>query len=322
MELFRDYLDNLCRSRRVLYAELAREIGVTKSYIGQLVHGHSKPPPRGRCEQIADALDLSPGERRRLIDLAVRERAKPEARAKIEQLVGSLDSLRSATGQVLAALVVSLASGEEPLPEAVADLIASDETLSELYAAATSDNADVQEAVLAKLDDLSPERLAAVLDALATAVRRAPAQLEAEGGAAPAGLRAPIPVIGHVAAGETEIAFTDSGLPEGASLPGEDPIPRWAGIGDHAYALRISGDSMRPLCPPGATIIVDPERSPRDGEAAICQTTEGKSYFKLIHFESAGAVRLISTNRAVAPDIVLQRPQVRRLQKVVAVIYS
>ena len=319
MELFRDYLDVLCRSHGVLYAELAREVGVTKSYIGQLVHGHSKPPPRERCEQIADALELTPAERRRLVDLAVRERARVEARVKIEELDGSVDALRSATGQLLGSLVSSLAAGEEPVPEAVADLMASNEFLASLYAAATSDN---DEAVAALLADLSPERLAAELETVATALQAAPQRLEApEGAAGGVSVRPPVPIIGYVAAGETEIGFTDGGLPEGASLPGEDPIPRWAGIGDHAYALRISGESMMPLCPPGTTIVVDPERTPRDGEPAICQTSEGKSYFKLVSFESGGSLRLVSTNQAVAPDIVLQRPQVRRLQKVVAAIY-
>ena len=323
MELFRDYLDRLCRARGVLYAELAREIGVTKSYIGQLVHGHSKPPPRERCEQIADVLELSPAERRRLTDLAVRERARNESRVKIEELGGAVDALRSATGELLAALVTSLAAGDEPLPGAVADLVNSHELLADLYAIATSDNEDVPKALAQRLDDVTPERLAAELEALAAGLQAAPESLEApEGAAAGARPRPPIPLIGHVAAGETEIAFTDAGLPAGASLPGEDPIPRWVGVGDHAYALRITGESMMPLCPPGATIVVDPERTPREGEPAICQTTEGKSYFKLVHFEAMGSVRLASTNETVAPDIVLQRPQVRRLQKVVAVIYS
>ncbi|MFW6163405.1 MAG: XRE family transcriptional regulator [Planctomycetota bacterium] len=322
MELFRDYLDNLCHSRRILYAELAREIGVTKSYIGQLVHGHSKPPPRERCEQIAEALDLSPAERRRLLDLAIRERARNETRVHLEELSRAVEALSESTGQLLTALVRSLAAGEESLPEPVADLVASNEVLADLYTAATSDNPEAAQAAADRLAELSPERLATELDRLAAALQAEPARLEpAEGAAGVAAPRPPIPVIGYVAAGETDVAFTDAGLPEGASLPGEDPIPRWPGIGEHAYALRITGESMTPLCPPGTTIIVDPERTPREGEAAICQTTEDKSYFKIVHFESGGSVRLKSTNEVVAPDIVLQRPRVRRLQKVVATLY-
>jgi len=241
MDRFRDQLDLLCRTRGVQYADLARRIGVTKSYIGQLVHGHSKPPPRSRCRQIAEALGLTAEEREHLVDLAVRERARPEARDKIEELNARLDALRA---------------GGEPRP---------------------------------------------------------PAPTAEE--------RAPVPVIGHVAAGETNIAFTDAGLPVGASLPGEEPIPRWQGLSDSAYALRIAGESMMPMCPPGSTIVVEPDRMPHHGEPAICQTVEGKGYFKLVHFEPGGRIRLVSTNPAAAPDIVLPRTAIRRLQKVVATLY-
>jgi phage repressor protein C with HTH and peptisase S24 domain len=233
MDIFRDFLDLCCRRHGVSYAELARRIGVTKSYIGQLVHGHSKPPPAARCRQIAEVLELADAEREQLLDLAVRERARTEAREKIAALDATVASLRSA----------------------------------------------------------APEP------------------------------RLPIPVIGYVAAGETDIAFTDAGLPVGAGLPGEDPIPRWPGVGERAYALRISGESMLPLCPPGSTIVVDPDHTPRSGEPGICQTTEGKTYFKIVYFEPAGRIRLVSTNQAVAPDILLQRTDVRRLQKVIATIY-
>jgi len=245
METFRDYLDVLCRARGVLYAELARRVGVTKGYIGQLIHGHSKPPPRARVEQLADALELTPEERHRLVDIAVRERARPETLEKINQLDAALAALSEGR------------KGEAAAPGS------------------------------------------------APRVPTSP----------------PIPIIGYVAAGETNIAFTDAGLPVGASLPGEEPIPRWPGVGPHAYALRVSGESMRPLCPPGTTIVVDPDRAPRGGEPAICQTTDGRGYFKIVRFESGGQVRLVSTNPDVPNDIVLRRADVRRLQKVIATLY-
>ncbi|MFP4058589.1 MAG: LexA family transcriptional regulator [Candidatus Brocadiia bacterium] len=315
MDRFRDYLDSLCRSRGVQYAELARRVGVTKSYVGQLVHGHSKPPPRERCRQIADALDLAPDERRRLVDLAVRERAHDEARHKLEELDSEVDVLREAAGDLLHGLLDALPPNREELPPAAAQLLDEDELLAELYALAVRGQ---RTGLLARLEKLSPTRLAAELSALATAAGALPGSLE--GGAAAPPPR-PVPIIGHVAAGETDIAFTDAGLPQGASLPGEEPAPRWRGLGEHAYALRITGESMLPLCPPGAAIVVDPERSPRSGEPAICQTTEDKTYFKLAYFEAGGAVRLVSTNPEVAEDMVLARSRVRRLQKVVAVIY-
>jgi len=340
MVTFRDLLDSLCRSRGVSYAELARRVGVTRSYIGQLIHGHVKPPPPERCQQFADALELSPAERQQIIDLAVRERARVEARVKIEELDSAVDALCSAAADLLVGMISNMAREGEALPEAVAGLFAREPLLAELYGLVTAGTGDPRAAVAARLSGLSPERVAAELNALAETLRGSEARgtrVEGEeeevveaGGfelSRPA-LRAPrftpprpIPVIGYVAAGETDIAFTDAGLPTGAGLPGEDPIPRWPGAGEHAYALRITGESMMPLCPPGTTIVVDPDRTPRGGEPAICQTTDGKTYFKLVHFEAGGRLRLVSTNQAVAADIVLGRPQVRRLQKVIATIY-
>ena len=317
METFRDYLDVLCRARNVQYSELARRIGVTKSYIGQLVHGHSKPAPKRRVEQIADALGLSPAERQRLVDLAVRERARSEARSKIEELDGAVSTLRSATGELLVNILSNLTREGEALPEAARQLFAQDDLLAGLYAAVGAEEGGAAAAADC-LAGATPARLASALNALTAAIGSA--ARAGEGAAAPAIRQPDIPVIGYVAAGETDIAFTDAGLPAGAGLPGEEPIARWPGTGAHSYALRISGESMLPLCPPGTTIVVDPDRTPRGGEPAICQTVEGKSYFKLIHFETSGRVRLASTN-AAEPDIILQRAQVRRLQKVIATIY-
>ena len=142
MRTFRDVLDMLCRSRGVSYVELARRIGVTKSYIGQVVHGHIKPPRAERCRQLADALELSGPERRHLLDLAVRERARSEARGKIEELDDALDALRSAAAELLAAVVAHLA----PDGEAPPDLFAGDELLAGLHALVTAAGADPQAA--------------------------------------------------------------------------------------------------------------------------------------------------------------------------------
>jgi len=319
MELFRDYLDILCRSRGVQYAELARRVGVTKSYIGQLVHGHSKPPPPDRCEQLAEALELPPADRRRLVELAIRERARNETRVKLEELDSDLQALRNAVAELLTGLLDSFVTPDGTLPENLADLVDADDLLAGLFRVAVAHDGNPHAALVNRLADVPAERIADVLTTLGTVVRTAPERIESPETSIPA--RPPIPLIGHVSAGETNLAFTDAGLPAGASLPGEEPIPRWPGTGEHVYALRIAGESMMPLCPPGTIIVVDPDRTPRPNEPAICQTTEGKSYFKLVHFESGGGVRLVSTNQAIAPDIVLKRAQIRRLQKVVATIY-
>jgi SOS-response transcriptional repressor LexA len=315
MENFRDYLDSLCRGYGVRYAELGRRVGLTKSYIGQIIHGHSKPPPPERCGQLADALGASPVENRRLTELAVRERARTETRTRIETLEGEVRESRAALQEMLLGLLQTLAAGGETAPPAAADLLERDELLADLYRLATSGSRDPRPQFVQRLADVSPERLVAEVSALTGVV----GAVRGEGSAT---ARLPVPVIGYVAAGETNVAFTDAGLPTGVGLPGEDPVPRWQGLGEHTYALRIKGESMMPLCPPGSIIVVDPERTPRDGEPGICQTTEDKTYFKIIHLEPRGGVRLVSTNPAAAPDIVLNRNQVRRVQKVIATIYS
>jgi SOS-response transcriptional repressor LexA/DNA-binding transcriptional regulator YdaS (Cro superfamily) len=316
MENFREVLDDLCHTYGVRYAELGRRVGLTKSYIGQIIHGHSKPPPPERCEQIADALEASPTERRQLVELAIRERARGEARTRIEELEGEVRDARVALQQVLLGLLQTLAASPEELPEAAVELFERDELLADLYRIVASGSADPQPQFALRLRDISPERLVGELSALAAAAGAVNTERPTE---APLG---PVPIIGYVAAGETNVAFTDAGLPTGATLPGEDPVPRWQGLGEHAYALRIRGESMTPLCPPGTTIVVDPDRTPKDGEPAICQTTEDQTYFKLLCREPRGAVRLVSTNREAYPDIELSRSQVRRLQKVVATIYT
>ena len=169
MQTFRDYLDTLIRARRMQYAEVARAVGVTKSYIGQLVHGHSKPPPRKRCEQIAEVLDLPPDERQRLVDLSVRERARVDSRRKIEELEGGTRALRSAAGELISALC----DAGVTLP-----------------------------GHLAELADKSAERLAEQVEALAASLRASSQDMPAIDGSETAAMpsRPPIPIIGYIAA--------------------------------------------------------------------------------------------------------------------------
>ncbi len=53
-------------------------MNVTSTWIGNLEKGRDRPPTIKRCRQLADILDLSDIERKRLIDLAMEERNKPE----------------------------------------------------------------------------------------------------------------------------------------------------------------------------------------------------------------------------------------------------
>jgi len=54
----------------------------------------------------------------------------------------------------------------------------------------------------------------------------------------------------------------------------EDWIPTTASVGSKAFALRVCGDSMEPTIPDGATIIVDPDRSPKHGDIVVVRQND------------------------------------------------
>jgi transcriptional regulator with XRE-family HTH domain len=69
------YLLEEYRKRRNLTAsDLAGRLNLSAGYITNLERGHRVPPPIQRCEEIADALNLSPVERSLFINAAMEER--------------------------------------------------------------------------------------------------------------------------------------------------------------------------------------------------------------------------------------------------------
>lgn len=58
--------------------DLAKKVGVTPTYIGQLESGSERAPTIDRCREIARALSLSPAEEQQLIDAAIEERMPQE----------------------------------------------------------------------------------------------------------------------------------------------------------------------------------------------------------------------------------------------------
>ncbi|MGI8403943.1 MAG: helix-turn-helix domain-containing protein [Thermomicrobiales bacterium] len=62
-------LNRLIDARHILRDEAADRIGVDGSYISRLITGHRRPS-REVCQQIADGLELTCRERRRLTVLA------------------------------------------------------------------------------------------------------------------------------------------------------------------------------------------------------------------------------------------------------------
>ncbi|MDI6760807.1 MAG: XRE family transcriptional regulator [Candidatus Brocadiaceae bacterium] len=132
-----------------------------------------------------------------------------------------------------------------------------------------------------------------------------------------------IPVVGYVAAGETEIAYDDAGLPVGGSI--DEPLERLPDVTDeHAYGLTVSGNSMLPGYPRGTKVVVCPSEKVRSGDLVICRLrSTGKVYIKEIAFvgsgpaASSGMVVLKSHNTTAHEPMVVPREDILFCHKVV-----
>lgn len=74
----------------------------------------------------------------------------------------------------------------------------------------------------------------------------------------------PVPVISWVSAGQ----WADISDPYAPGVA-EEWETTSKKVGEHAFALRVRGDSMEPAIPDGATLIVDPEAEPRHRSIVI-----------------------------------------------------
>lgn len=125
-----------------------------------------------------------------------------------------------------------------------------------------------------------------------------------------------IPVVGLVAAGETDIAYDDAGLPVGGSI--DEPLDRLPDVTDeHAYGLIISGNSMLPGYPRGTKVVVCPSEKVKSGDLVICRLrSTGKVYIKEIAF-SSGMVILKSHNTTAYEPVAVPKEDVLFCHKVV-----
>jgi len=101
-----------------------------------------------------------------------------------------------------------------------------------------------------------------------------------------------VPLIGLAQAGGGGY-FDDAGFPVGKGWE-EVPVPQVTD--EHAYALEISGDSMRPAYRAGDIIIVSPGAAVRKGDRVVVKTTEGEVMVKELRRKTAKAVDLVSIN--------------------------
>jgi len=114
-----------------------------------------------------------------------------------------------------------------------------------------------------------------------------------------------VPLLGFAEAGSGGY-FDDGGFPVGK---GWDEVGLPAVNDEHAYALEISGDSMKPAYRDGDVIIVSPGTPIRRGDRVVVKTKEGEVMVKELKRRTAKTLELQSLNpahsdRTLSPDDV------------------
>ena len=101
-----------------------------------------------------------------------------------------------------------------------------------------------------------------------------------------------VPLLGFAEAG-TGGYFDDGGFPVGR---GWDEVGLPSVKDEHAYALKISGDSMKPAYRNGDVIVVSPAAPIRKGDRVVVKTTNGEVMVKELRRRSQKVIELASIN--------------------------
>ena len=101
-----------------------------------------------------------------------------------------------------------------------------------------------------------------------------------------------VPLLGFAQAGSGGY-FTDGGFPVGK---GWDEVGLPSVNDEHAYALEISGDSMKPAYRDGDVIVVSPGAQIRKGDRVVVKTTDGEVMVKELKRRTAKTLELQSLN--------------------------
>src|ERR1035438_282871 len=101
-----------------------------------------------------------------------------------------------------------------------------------------------------------------------------------------------VPLLGFAQAGSSG-HFDDGGLPTGK---GWDKVALPSVSDEHAYALEISGDAMRPAYRDGDVIVVSPGTPIRRGDRVVVKTSSGEVIVKELKRRTAKALELQSLN--------------------------
>lgn len=101
-----------------------------------------------------------------------------------------------------------------------------------------------------------------------------------------------VPLLGFAQAG-TGGYFDDGGFPTGK---GWDEVGLPSVNDEHAYALEISGDSMKPAYRDGDVIVVSPGAQIRKGDRVVVKTTGGEVMVKELKRRTTKLIELQSLN--------------------------
>jgi phage repressor protein C with HTH and peptisase S24 domain len=121
-----------------------------------------------------------------------------------------------------------------------------------------------------------------------------------------------VPLIGFAEAG-TGGYFDDGGFPVGK---GWEDIAFPQVTDEHAYALEISGDSMKPVYRDGDIIVVSPGAPVRKGDRVVVKTKNGEVMVKELKRKTTKSVELKSLN-AEHRDRTLQMSDVVWIARIV-----
>ena len=107
--------------------------------------------------------------------------------------------------------------------------------------------------------------------------------------------------------------FDESGFPAGR---GWDEVALPQASDEHAYALEISGDSMKPAYRDGDIIVVSPGTPIRRGDRVVVKTSGGEVMVKELKRRTAKLLELASINPAHA-DRTLDADEVEWIARIV-----
>jgi phage repressor protein C with HTH and peptisase S24 domain len=121
-----------------------------------------------------------------------------------------------------------------------------------------------------------------------------------------------VPLIGFAEAG-AEGYFDDGGFPVGKGWE-ETTLPTVTD--EHAYALEISGDSMKPAYRDGDLVVVSPATPVRKGDRVVVKTKKGEVMVKELKRKTVKTIELKSLN-SEHRDRTLQMADVEWIARII-----